>query len=67
MIVRITDDELGIGPEGSPILFIALGGPDDPIEVRNGGRVFEMTREDVDQFQVALLNFMNTGFFNEEG
>lgn len=66
-IVRITDDEVGIGSQRNPILFIATGGPEDPIEVRDGKWDFYMDRQDVEDFQKALLNFLNTGFFNPRG
>lgn len=65
--LRITDDEMEIGSERAPILFAATGGPDDPIEVQYGGLDFFMDRQDIDDFQKAFLNFLNTGFFNQEG
>lgn len=42
--------------------ILALGGPEDLVSI-NG---IEVSREELEQLQSALLNFMNTGFFDVE-
>lgn len=63
------------------ILEIAWNGPDDPMtisastptlpsceEYENGSVEFnlEISREDIDSLQLALLNYLNCGRFDEE-
>lgn len=52
------DHELRFDPEG---------GPNDPVLVSCGDGEHEFTRDQIDQLQSALVNFLNTGYFYVEG
>lgn len=64
-----TEDSLVIQTERSEkiLTFTATGGPDDPLVlgVREGD--FSLSRAEVELFQSSLLNFLNTGYFDQEG
>lgn len=74
-MITIGDDQIRIEDhrEEARIKFSALGGPDDPIEVSatddegNQLLAFEMSCQDIDAFQTAFANFLNTGYFDQEG
>lgn len=74
-MITISEDTILIEEhrKRATIRFTALGGPEDPIEAtaldRDGDKVltFAMSREDVDRFQLAFVNFLNTGYFDQEG
>lgn len=46
--------------------FAPLGGPEDPIGIVGTGDV-ELEPDEWSQLQLALLNFSNTGYFDQEG
>lgn len=65
-MIKITEDEIKIiGPNGK-FSFAPLGGPEDPIGIVGTGDV-ELEPDEWSQLQLALLNFSNTGYFDQEG
>lgn len=68
-MITIGEDKIAIEEHSREITFSATGGPEDPIEVRLTGSQVSITlhREDIEQFQLAFVNFLNTGYFDQEG
>lgn len=68
-MITIHEDEIAIEERNREITFSATGGPEDPIEVWLTGSQVLITlyRSDVEQFQLAFINFLNTGYFDQEG
>lgn len=67
--VHRTEDSLEIlSDDGETIAtFTAMGGPDDPLEVTTGAGTILLDRAEVERFQESLINFLNTGYFDQEG
>lgn len=70
-MVIISEDSVRVADEdtGAYLDLIATGGPDDPIEIRlesENGAIM-LGSEDIGDFQKSLVDFMNTGYFNQEG
>lgn len=65
-MLYITEDRIVVKSAHSDVsacIIIPLGGPEDNVLI-NG---IETTREELEQFQIAIVNFMNTGYFDQEG
>jgi hypothetical protein len=66
-MIRVTEDDITINVAGNEIRFIATGGPEDPLGISYENVTDELSRDEIDQLQRALLNFLNTGYFDQEG
>ena len=68
-MITIGEDKIAIEESSREITFSATGGQDDPIEVHLTGSQITITlyREDIEMFQMAFVNFLNTGWFDQEG
>lgn len=65
-MIKITEDQIKIsGPSGT-FTFAALGGPEDAIGLIGNGDV-ELEPEEWSELQLAILNFSNSGYFDQEG
>lgn len=68
-MITVGEDKIAIEWESREITFAASGDSMDPIEVRLTGSktVIVLHRRDIEIFQLSLLNFLNTGYFDQEG
>lgn len=69
MGIQIDSDFIRLWDERNPAGFRieAMGGPEDKVRIDQHGGPIEISRKELDQLQYALLNFTNTGCFNQEG
>lgn len=68
-MITVGEDKIAIEWEGREITFAASGDWMDPIEVKLTGSktAIVLHRRDIEIFQLSLLNFLNTGYFDQEG
>ena len=65
--ISITEDLIVITLGENELRFEPSGGPEDPLIISCGDVGYDLSRTLVDRLQRALLNFLNTGYFDLEG
>jgi hypothetical protein len=70
--MEINDDDIVlVDNDDVKVVLCATGGNEDPVDlqIRIGRNVIDCSIpvSDIDGLQQALLGFLNTGYFNQEG